>query len=125
MRPQYTLSDVERHIIVAWNLCADISVREIAKRADMREHRVRRALENLVRNGVIVPSFLIDNYRLGFADYGIFFAPSPESSAMRSRFEESFLSHPRIYWLARLSGAFQYGATFLARRPHEVVDFFA
>ncbi len=125
MRPSYSLSEVERRLIVAWNLCADISVREIAARADMREHRVRHALENLVRNGIIVPSFLIDNYRLGFSDYGLFFAPSPEPSAMRAKFEQSLLSHPRIYWLSRLSGAFQYGATFLARQPHEVVDFFA
>lgn len=125
MRNYYTLSEVERRLIVAWNLCADISIREIAQRADIREHRVRRALENLVQNGIIVPTFLVDNYRLGFSDYGIFFAPSAESTAMRTRFEESLLAHPRIYWLAKMTGAFQYGTTFLARQPHEVVDFFA
>lgn len=121
----YRLSDIERRLIVSWNLCADISIREIARRADIREHRARRALMNLVRLGILVPMYLVDNYRLGFSDYGLFFAPSAESSELRRRFETSLERNPRIIWLARLSGSFQYGATFMARRPHELVDFSA
>lgn len=121
----YRLSDTERRLIVAWNLCADISVREIAEISDTREHRVRHALEGLIRKGILVPMYLIDNYRLGFTDYGLFFAPSAEPSSMRKKFEESLETHLRVVWLARMSGSFQYGATFMARRPHEVSDFFA
>lgn len=121
----FRLSEIERRLIVSWNLCADLSVREIAKRADIREHRARHALMNLVRRGILVPMYLVDNYRLGFSDCGLFFAPSAESSELRRRFEASLERHPRIIWLARMSGTFQYGATFMARRPYELVDFFA
>ena len=121
----YRLSEIERRLIVSWNLCADLSIREIAKRADIKEHRARHALMNLVRRGILVPMYLVDNYRLGFSDCGLFFAPSAESSELRRRFETSLEKHPRIIWLARMSGTFQYGATFMARRPHELVDFSA
>lgn len=85
----YRLSEIERRLIVSWNLCADISIREIAKRADIRDHRARHALMNLVRRGILVPMYLVDNYRLGFSDCGLFFAPSAESSELRRRFEAS------------------------------------
>jgi len=124
MVPLYRLNEIERRLIVSWNLCADISVREIAQRADIREHKIRHALESLVRNGILVPSFLIDNYRLGYSDYGIFFSPSAETSVSRQAFENQMLADSRIAWLARMSGTFQYGATFMAKQPHDVVDFF-
>ncbi len=121
----YRLSDLERRLIVSWNLCADLSVREIAQRADVRQHQARHALMSLARRGIIIPMYLIDNYGLGFSDYGLFFSPSAESSELRRRFEQSLMRHPRVIWLARMSGSFQYGATFMAQRPHEVVDFFS
>ena len=121
----YRLSELERRLVVSWNLCADLSVREIAKRADIREHRVRHALENLINRGLVTPMYLIDNYRLGYSDYGIFFSPSAETSDLRVKFEKSLEDHPRVVWVARLSGSFQYGATFLGKQPHELVDFFA
>ncbi len=121
----YRLSELERRLIVAWNLCADLSVKEIARRAEVREHRARHALISLARRGILIPMYLVDNYRLGFSDFGLFFAPSAESSTLRERFESSLYKHPRVVWLARMSGSFQYGATFMAKHPHELVDFFA
>lgn len=121
----HNLSEIERKLIVAWNLCADLSVREIASRADIKEHRARHALMNLIRRGLVVPMYLIDNCRLGYSDYGLFFAPSAETSELRHKFEKSLEAHPRVTWVARMSGSFQYGATFMAKQPHEVVDFFA
>ena len=103
----YRLSEIERRLVVSWNLCADLSIREIAKRADIREHRARHALMNLVQRGILVPMYLVDNYRLGYSDCGLFFAPSAESSDLRRRFEASLEKHPRIIWLARMSGTFQ------------------
>jgi DNA-binding Lrp family transcriptional regulator len=80
---------------------------------------------SLARRGILVPMYLVDNYQLAFSDYGFFFSPSAESSALRRRFENSLMRHPRVVWLARMSGTFQYGATFMAKRPHELVDFFS
>lgn len=119
------LSEKERRFIVASSLNADSSVKEIAHKTGLREHVVRHIKESLLRRGILQPLYKIDTYRLGYTDFRVFLSDVAEPSRVRQEFERRAVHHPRVYWMARMTGAFKYALTFLAKDPCEMIDFFA
>jgi hypothetical protein len=118
------LSDNERPFIVAASLQADRSVKEIAHKAGLREHVARHIKESLLRQGILQPLYKIDTYRIGYTDFRIFLSDVSEPTHIRLEFERRVVNHKRVYWMARMTGAFQYALTFLANDPCEMVNFF-
>jgi DNA-binding Lrp family transcriptional regulator len=119
------LTPNERQFIVAASLNANRSVKELASSMNLREHTVRNIKESLLARGIISPLYKIDTYRLGFTDFRVFLSDVAEPSKVRFEFERRAVHHPRVYWMARMTGAFHYALTFLAKDPCDMIDFFS
>jgi len=119
------LTERERKVLVAMTLRADAPVKELAKRTGLKEHSVRYVKNALIESGLIEPVYLVDNYRLGYTDFGVFLTRGAESSRGRAAFEKQVQNIERVSWLAKTGGDFQYGLTFLARRSYELDDLFS
>jgi DNA-binding Lrp family transcriptional regulator len=119
------LSENERRFIVATSLNADLSMREVAQKVGLREHVVRRIRESLIARGIIRPLYKIDTYRMGYTDFRVFLSDVAEPTRVRLEFEKRAVNHERVYWMARMTGAYKYALTFLAKDPCEMIDFFA
>lgn len=124
MKPFTSLTKNERHFIVTSAMNADLSVKEIAERIGTREHTVRHIRESLVSRGILKPLHKIDIYRLGFTDFRIYLSDIAEPTRARQAFEKKVVQAPPVYWFAKIQGAYQYGLTFLAKAPNEMVSFF-
>lgn len=119
------LSENERRFIVVSSLNADLSVKEISRKIGLREHVVRHIKESLLRRGILQPLYKIDTYRLGYTDFRVFLSDVAEPTQVRLEFEKRAMNHERVYWMARMTGAYKYALTFLAKDPCEMIDFFA
>jgi DNA-binding Lrp family transcriptional regulator len=124
MKPFIRLSENERLFIAAAALSAVTSAKEIASRMGVREHQVRRIRDSLIQREILKPIYLIDTYRLGFTDFRVFLAGITSPSKIRSAFEKRALSYPSVYWLAKMSGSYQYALTFLAKDATDMISFF-
>ena len=114
----------ERRFIVHASLNANRTIKEMSDRLEMREHAVRRIQQSLITRGILQPLYKIDTYRLGFTDFRVFLSDVAEPTKVRIDFERRAVHHERVYWLARMTGAFKYAMTFLAKDPCEMIDFF-
>jgi len=119
------LNENERRFIVCASLRADRSVKEIADRLGVREHIVRHLKQSLVSRGILQPLYKIDTYRIGYTDFRVFLSDVAEPTKVRLDFERRAVHHEKVYWMARMTGAFKYALTFLAKDPCEMIDFFA
>lgn len=124
MKPFITLTDKERHFIVASTLNADLSVKEIAELIGTKEHTVRHIRDALLQRGILKPLHKIDIYRLGYTDFRIYLSDIAEPTRARQAFEKKVIQSPQIYWFAKIQGAYQYALTFLAKAPNEMISFF-
>lgn len=118
------LSADERQFIVATSHAADTSNSAISKLLGIREHKVRYLREKLVHQGVIKSSFLFNPAAIGLTAFGIYFNRGSVNSASRLAFEKAAKECPSVFWFSKISGAYQYGVTYLVRRPYELEDFF-
>lgn len=125
MRYTTKLNENERRFIVCASLRADLSAKEIADRLGVREHTVRHIKQSLVSRGIIQPLYKIDTYKIGYTDFRVFLSDVAEPTQIRLDFERRAVHHEKVYWMARMTGAFKYALTFLAKDPCEMIDFFA
>jgi len=121
----HRLTEKERIFLACAGVSAEMSLKEISRRSGMREHAVRYTRDTLISEGYIRPVWLVDMYRLGYTDLGIFFTRGTETSGMRKKFEDKIQSHPSVTWFAKMGGAYQYGLTLNIRKMHDVEDFYA
>ena len=119
------LSPNERRFIVYASLNADRSVKEISDKLEIREHTVRHIKQSLIGRGILQPLYKIDTYRIGYTDFRVFLSDVAEPTRIRLDFEQRAVHHEKVYWMARMTGAFKYALTFLAKDPCEMIDFFA
>ncbi|MEY4668716.1 MAG: hypothetical protein RL518_1415 [Pseudomonadota bacterium] len=125
MAPTLKLNENERRFIVYASLNADRSVKELAEKLELREHTVRHMKDSLVNRGILQPLYKIDTYRIGYTDFRVFLSDVAEPTPVRLDFERRAVHHRNVYWMARMTGAFKYALTFLAKDPCEMIDFFA
>lgn len=125
MKPSTRLSENERLFLATSCMNADASAKEVAARIGIREHKVRHIRDSLIKRGLISPLHFIDTFRVGFTDFRLFLSEIHEPSKVRTAFEKLVLQHHQVYWLARMSGAYQYAITFLSKDPCEMIDFFS
>lgn len=119
------LSEKERRFLAAASLSADVSVKELAQKLDMREHAVRYIQENLLARGIIRPLYHVNFFKLGYSDFGIYLGRGSETTASRQRFEQIMGASPAVFWLAKAGGESQYALSFLAEEPYELDDLFS
>jgi DNA-binding Lrp family transcriptional regulator len=125
MTAVHRLTEKERIFLAHAGVSAEMTLKEISKRTGLREHAVRYTRDTLISEGYIRPVWLVDMYRLGYTDLGIFFTRGTETSGTRKKFEEKIQSHPSVTWFAKMGGGYQYGLTLNVRKMHDVEDFYA
>ena len=121
---KFKLSDHERQFIIAASHAADTSNSSIAKILGLREHKVRYLREKLVHQGIIKPSFLFNPAAIGLTAFGIYFNRGSVNSTNRRAFEKAANESPSVFWFSKVSGAYQYGVTYLVQKPYELENFF-
>ena len=124
MKPSIRLSENERIFIAGATHNATTSAKDLARRLGIREHQVRRIRDSLVQREVLKPIYLIDIYRLGYTDFRVFLSGITSPSKTRMAFEKRVEGYPLVYWLAKMSGSYQYALTFLAKDPSDMISFF-
>lgn len=118
------LTENERRFIVCACLNANRSAKEIGDSLGIREHTVRHIKQSLISRGILQPLYKIDTYRIGYTDFRVFLSDVAEPTNVRLDFERRAVHHEKVYWMARMTGAFKYALTFLAKDPCEMIDFF-
>lgn len=114
------LSERERTIIGYVETRPFATASAIAKALKMRPHQVSYAFRSLVERGVLRLAPVINIWRLGFHDIGVFFSLLPCTKAKRDKLIRSFIEVQGLAWLGSLVGQFEYGAVFMCRHPAEI-----
>lgn len=96
------------------------SVPEIAAQAGLREHVVRRSIAALTEMGIIRPYTIINPYRLGFSEYGIFFQRASGAASDRARLVSLLTSTPGVGGFSEFAGHFHYGLLFYCKSANEI-----
>jgi Lrp/AsnC family leucine-responsive transcriptional regulator len=117
------LSETDCKILSVVNLHADMPLREIQSRTKLKEHQISYSLKKLLESGLITRKILVDVYRLGYTNYGLFFSIHSDNRRTHRQILETLVRSPRISFLAELGGDFQYELTFVAKELIEVSEF--
>ena len=114
------LSEIERQIISAAQLQADLPITELAKQVKMKSHTVRYALERLLREKIISPYPFINYVPLGFHEHDLYCSLKFRDQEDRSKFISYLKQSRSVSWLIELGGDYQYGIGVIARDIYEV-----
>ena len=118
------LSELQRKVLAAIELHAELPVPEVARRLKLRVHTVRYAIQRLTELGVLIGRVpFIDCWRCGYGQYTLHFSVSAARRQSRERLLTYLQRAPRVCWLSELGGRFQYAVLLLARKPSEVAAF--
>lgn len=115
----------EREVISCMYFRADMPLREVAEETGLREHVVRRSLENLTSRGVIKLSPLVNPFALGLSEYLSLLKIAPGSLHQQERMVEELARLQDTTFVGTVGGEWQVSLMFATRGVREVPAFFA
>lgn len=115
----------ERLFLATCALSGSASTKELAKLSGLKEHAVRYARDSLLEQGAIKPVWQVDPYILGFLEIATYFNRGSESSKGRAALEQKLIQHPKVSWLAKMGGTYQYGTVVYLRKMIELDRLFS
>lgn len=99
------LSDREKRILAYVHLQADTPVEEVARQCGEKPHTIRRVLERLLEDGVIMRKHrMINMFHVGRPEYGIYLSLANMSGY--AEFVERLQATPEIAWHLEYEGRF-------------------
>lgn len=113
------LTDVDKKILSFIELQADMSVPDIAKSLNLRNHTVYYVINKLEREKIIKKVPFINMARLGYSDYYLFFSLSSHDSLQREKLVKYFKENRLVTWFVELGGEFQYIAALYVKNTVE------
>lgn len=117
------LSAKQLELLAHVELRARDPVRELAKRAGVREHTARYFLNRFHDLGIVGEARpIIDVSRLGFVHYTLLFSLASKRPKDRTAVLEALRALPMVSWLFSLGGEFHYGVSFNVFTMHELVE---
>ena len=117
------LSRSELRILAVLHLNATLPAREVAKQIGMREQTVRHRLRSLKERKLISFRPLIDVYRLGFVQWGVFFSLSGGSTKSQVAVQRFLCEQDNVSFVGELGGEYHFEVTVCARGPSDVAGF--
>jgi DNA-binding Lrp family transcriptional regulator len=117
------LSEKDRRIIAWIEFRPFATADEIARALRMKSHQVAYALRRLLDAKVIKLAPIIDLWRLGYQDIGIFFSLLPSTGEKRQKAVKALLQLPGLAWLGSFLGQYEFGAVVFCKHPGELRSF--
>jgi DNA-binding Lrp family transcriptional regulator len=118
------LSAADSELLYLLESNADLSFKQLAKRARCKEYTVRRAFHRFLSQGLITGrAVYVNTMRLGLTDHALYFSLGPHSSKGEHPVIRALQLSPFVRWLADVGGVFDYSVTFLAPSVGEVREF--
>ncbi len=99
-------SEQELSILAACETEADLSMKEVATRARVREHVARRALMKFQDEGIIQKRAYVNSFLLGTAPFLFVFSFNTSARRNRERFFQFLRSMPEVSFLSEVGGSF-------------------
>lgn len=110
----------DRRILVALDRDAQLTFKELGKRAGIAQESARYRYERLVANGTISRCITYLNFtRLGYFGYCVYCRFATNIDREKQRFLAALQDNRRIYWVAEFGGRFDLAFAFLAKTPLE------
>ena len=85
-----------------------MSVVDIAKGLDLREHLVHAAFRKFKENDLISPKAFVNTYRLGLSRYAFFFSLRQMDAKLKNKILSELESNELVPYLFEMSGDYQY-----------------
>jgi DNA-binding Lrp family transcriptional regulator len=117
------LSDKSIRVLAAIQYQAQTPVSEIARQTGLREHTVRYCINSLLEQKIIRPWVVIDTYRMGYKEYGLFFRRSDSSPSIKSAFLDFIVKCPGMGGISEYAGDYHYMLLYYCRRAREFEKF--
>jgi Lrp/AsnC family transcriptional regulator, leucine-responsive regulatory protein len=117
------LGPTEIAVLSAAHMQANVSLQELHRETGLRADTIRYCLKRLRDRNLIQLNPIIDVYRLGYAQYGLFFSLSSESAKSHAAFTKFLAQSDRVSFVSELGGDFQFGITVCAADLLEVTQF--
>lgn len=117
------LSDRERCVLSVLQFCADASASEVAARAGVREHVVRRVRTRLVEAGVLRRRVYVNYFKLGLSQYSIFLRFNSQTIKHKQRFIKVLQGAPFVELVLEVGGRYDLALILTVRGPFDVEQF--
>jgi DNA-binding Lrp family transcriptional regulator len=116
------LSDIDREIIVASQNAAQLSAPEIASLIGRKTQSVRFRLSKLKEAKVVEPFTMIDLYRLGLSEYGMFVSITNVDEDRLNDVIGFLLDWKAVAHISKVGGDFNYHFALYARSEFEYLN---
>lgn len=118
-----TLTDKETQVLSAIHMQANCSLEALQAETGIRADTIRYTLKRLKDRELIELNPIIDVYRLGLAQFGLFFSLSSESSESYKKLLDFLFESKQVAYVSELGGDFQLSVVVCAADPIEVEEF--
>lgn len=98
-------------------------LREVAQETGLREHVVRRCLENLLARKAVQYRTFVNPYAAGLCEYMVLIGTQLMPSAARELLKTTLLESPHTTYVGTVGGNYHLAAMFVARDLREVTEF--
>jgi DNA-binding Lrp family transcriptional regulator len=116
------LSDDEKKVLSLVTLRSDLSVRAIARRVGMRDHKVKYILKKLGDDGVYYSYPFVNFHRLGYLEFNLFIAVKGGKGAARQKLISKLQKSPAVKHVGVTGGEYQIDAQVWTRSLNALRD---
>ena len=116
------LSDLERSLLIYYCLNAQASCKDIARKIGSKEHSVRRTIQRLSEQKIILPQPvpMINPKSLGLLEYQLFLTTINPEEGKQQKLIECLCSCRNVKWLGSLGGKYDLDVLIYAESPLEI-----
>lgn len=118
------LSPLQAQVIAHAHIARENLPLSIARTLKVRQHRVRYALDTLIRSGILNRVPRIELSRLGYLSAHMFFSVRSLQRATTRQLLKGLTQAKGVVFLAELGGEYQYELVAAVRHPAELTELF-
>ena len=113
----------DKEILTCAALQARTPIPELSKQTGYPPHTVRYCLKRLQETELIKYDAVIDVHRLGYIKYELFFSLAAKQTEDGDRLLQDLIASPKVAWLGKFTGEFEFGSIICARDVRELYEF--
>lgn len=117
------LSKLDRQVLAAVNLNAEMELKAVAKIVGCQIHSARYSLNKLITEGVIRKRWMINSYKLGWARCGLYLTTTLAAKSAKTQFSEFLIKSPAAGFVLELAGGYDYLVSLFVRNTGDVLKF--
>jgi DNA-binding Lrp family transcriptional regulator len=118
------LSEIEREVLAEIELNSNRSSKEVARALGIKEHTVRRTIERLVTQKLVLATVSIDVTRLGFREVSIYLLITAEAEAAEATLIQTLSNSDRVSILVETGGLYSHRLVVIAKDERDLLNWF-